>query len=804
MANSEYKGMSPLAQFAPLATAFSNIDYLDRTIPLGYANFPRIDSLRIGMAALCDEEFMAVTGIAPGAVLVKRGVADTVPARHAKDSLIWFVETTVMGTDAKEHVAGEINSVKYSPMTIGGGSLDIAQSGEIDVVKYNWRFFRPYPPGRLKVRGERWFVPQFLAADNPAMKLTWTHRDRIIQQDQLVDHDDASIGPEPGTSYTIRIYDQNGTLKRTEGGIMANPRDAYNNLIEPNWTYTWGQAMTDLGGVLTPVSDEDLPGRLTLYSTRDGFDSWQGYEILFTLNTQGQFIKVAQLAELAAQGSNPEEVEGNYPPATALYGGQVAQLAAQATTDEDNDPPGAEGLYVAQVVEGAGQVTSFYTALNRNLFEAPYAYLVKRNDDRTAAKLVTVAARPSDRLTDSHTVWTRYDYPRGIGAMFPFGQVAAPTFTPWISLGVTLDYLATSAEIGKSSFYDGIPLDSVQVGQVAIVDAEIIRVDGKTATSIIIARGCYDTVPAKHLAGARMWFFEAMAGNDPTNYPLTLAPNGVLGAAAEVKLVPAVFGPALDLNDVPTDRLDMQRRVIRPYPPGQVRVNGQPWYKGRVIPLGEGATFTWVHRNRDTQGAQVIDHLGADRAPEPGQKYRLSISIAIRPKIGPVYEVKIRDEIIDGEVFEYTPEMVQQDGYRSGMLLGACGRVTVGVVLESIRDGFVSWQNYVIPIALPSYVCPPGQPPGGGQLPPTNGNGNGDTGPGPGDNTGDGPADPIDNSGGDDGTGPPPPPEVPPDWPDPIEPPDPDPEDPDPALAAHWDTNWDRHWDAYTKDNEGS
>lgn len=803
MANSEYKGMSPLANFAPLATLHDDLDYLDRTVTLGYANFPRIDSLSIGMAALCNDEFMAITGFAPGAVLVKRGVADTVPAQHAAHSLIWFIEKDVMGTDAKEHVAGEINAVKYSPMTIGGGSLDIEQSGEIDVVQYNWRFFRPYPPGQMRVRGERWYIPQSLAADNPSMLLTWAHRDRILQSDQLVDHDETNIGPEPGTTYTVRIYDQNGTLKRTEAGIMIDTHDFYGNVIAPKWLYTWQQAMIDLNGVLSPTSDEDLPGRLTVFSTRDGFDSWQGYDIPFTLNTQGQFIKVAQLAELAAQASNPELVEGNYPPATGLYGGQVAQIAAQATTAEDNRPPGAEGLYVAQTFEGAGQTTSFYSAINRNLFEAPYAYLAKRADDKTAAKLVTVAARPSDRLTDSHTVWTRYDYPRGIGASFPYSQKVAPTFTPWITLGAELSYLDTAAIIGRSSFYDGVALDNVQVGQVGIVDAEIVRIDAKSAGSITIARGCYDTVPSKHLAGARLWFFEAMAGNDPTAYPLTMS-AGVLGAAAEVKMVPAVFGPPLDLDDVPTDRLNMQRRVERPYPPGQVRVNGEPWYRGRVIPLGEGAVFTWVHRNRDTQGAQVVDHLGPDRVPEPGQKYRLSISITIRPKIGPAYDVKIRNEIINGEMFEYTPEMVQTDGYRSGMLLGACGRVTVGVVLESIRDDFVSWQNYVIPIALPSHVCPPGQPPGGGQLPPTNGNGNGDTGTAPGDNTGDGPADPIDNGGGDDGTGPPPPPEVPPDWPDPIDPPTPDPDDPDPALAAHWDTNWDRHWDAYTRDNEGN
>ncbi len=34
----------------------------------------------------------------------------------------------------------------------------------------------------------------------------WAHRDRLLQADRLIEHDAGSIGPEPGTTTTVRIY----------------------------------------------------------------------------------------------------------------------------------------------------------------------------------------------------------------------------------------------------------------------------------------------------------------------------------------------------------------------------------------------------------------------------------------------------------------------------------------------------------------------------------------------------------------------------------------------------------------------
>jgi len=812
MANSDYKAPSNVraGHFTPLAELAAAIDYLDHSIPLGRTNFPTADSLEVGMACLCEDEFMALTAITPSGITVKRGTADTVPAKHPKDALIWFFDAPLVSSDAKEYSAGETTSVKYSPYTIGGGAFPYQQS-PVDEVTFNYRFFRPYPPGQMRANGDRWWIEHVITTDAPNLKLTFAHRSRIIEADQLVDHDVTNIGPEAGTTYTARIYDAAGVLKATYSGIMSVLRDRYGKLIAPNWTYTWRQAMTDLG-FDNPTEEEQLvPGVMTFVSTRDGFDSWQGYTLPFKIDIQGKFIKVAQLAEMAAQQPDPIADPGT--PPIGLTVGQYGEMVAQNPSPLDDDVVSSAALYVGQVAQGAASETNFYTSMNRNLFSAPYAFTAALGFTGSHT-VVTVAARPSDRLVDSYDLWTRYDWPAGTGNLLPYSEVDEPDWTPWATLLATVAQLDNRIEFDKTSFVDGVALSSVEPGQIAMIDAEMIRVDSIDATGINFSRGCYDTVPAKHNKGARIWFFGAQFGIDRADYPEKIVAK-VLNGALQVKMRPSVYGPPLNLLDVPTDRIETLNRPDRPYPPGQVMANDKRWFSGAVVQADTPVNITWVHRHRTDQGAQVIDHLAPDQGAETEQKYRLTISITITPKAAGAkpYIVIIRREIVDGTSWTYTYEMAKQDGYRAGSLLGVCGRVTVGLVLEAIRYDLVSWQNYVIPLGLPSYTCPPGQPPGGGQLPPNTGGGNGDTGgetpggqtPG-GDNTGDGPKDPIDNGGGggDNGTGPPKPPELPPDWPDPVDPPDPDPNDPNPNLAAHWDLNWDRHWDAYNKDNTGN
>ena len=652
--------------------------------------------------------------------------------------------------------------------------------------------------------------------------LHWVGRDRVLQADKLVPHVDPNIGPEPGVTYTARVYDGD-TVIRTEVGIVGVVGFPHTNLL--SWTYPISQAVVDFDLDEFGAAKE---GYIRFCSTREGFDSWQDYTITFIVSMVGQFMQVASFADIAAQ-----QYDSTGEPELLSKGIFAASMQSMAAFPVDDEVPDAgaqpDGVFVTSLQSSAGQATSFYTKISRNLFEAPYLHLLRRGDTPVSMRVVTVAARPSDRLTDTLGLFTHEDWPKGTGSMHPYDFVDQPSFTPWITLQVKLQYLETTALVKQSSFYDGVPLTGVQVGMMALIDAEIVRVVAVAEFQITIARGCADTIPAIHKPGARMWFFEVAAGNDPRDY-VWYSNTSPKGSRAEVKLIPSVYGPPLRVKDVPTDGLDFARRTERPYAPGRVMVDQRPWFEGARMQYDTSIIISWVHRNRITQGTAVVDHTMPGVPPETRQKYRLHMFITLPQEEGPPVTMTIRDQIVDGTSFEYTYEMGRADGNRGGRALGACGSVSMVMWLTSVRMkddsynvssiDFESWQRYQILLSLPSYQCMPGQTPGGGQIPDYGGGegedgepidpngtpgGNGTVGgPGPNDSTGS--KDPLDNTGGSggDGSGPPLPPEIPPDWPDPVTPPPvPGPEDPNPELAMHWDTNWDNHWDAYPTDDTG-
>ncbi len=107
------------------------------------------------------------------------------------------------------------------------------------------RQIRPYAPGGLKINGVAYPAAVSSAA---GLVLTWTHRDRKQQADQLIDTAAANIGPETGTTYTVRTY-LGGVLKSTTTGITAATH--------------------------TPANPGTGVVRVEVDAVRDGYTSWQ-------------------------------------------------------------------------------------------------------------------------------------------------------------------------------------------------------------------------------------------------------------------------------------------------------------------------------------------------------------------------------------------------------------------------------------------------------------------------------------------------------------------------------------------------
>lgn len=263
MANSDYTTSGGTQAFCPTALLASAITRLQSTITMSGYTEPLPNGIRIGMAAMIDDEIVSIQGRSGNTLTIGRGCCDTVPATHAANARIWFFDDSI-GTNGIEYGSTESVSVKLLPRTSTGGSVPVENSNPNALVM-NWRFARPYPPGKLLVNGSPWYTVILLQDGNETLNVSWAHRDRITQQDQLLDHQALSVGPEIGVTYRIRVYKtSDNSLVRTQSVTGAS------------YTYNLAQAISDFAAFSTIHQ-----GYMIIEAMRDGLESWQNYRIDF-------------------------------------------------------------------------------------------------------------------------------------------------------------------------------------------------------------------------------------------------------------------------------------------------------------------------------------------------------------------------------------------------------------------------------------------------------------------------------------------------------------------------------------------
>lgn len=190
---------------------------------------------------------------------IARGCGDTLPAAHAAGARLWSLDDDI-SRDGQNYVSGE--TIRASILPISGGLvLPEDQAQELTVTLVG-RHARPYPPADLKIDGTSVFAH---SGEHPEPVFTWSHRDRVLQEDQIVSHTDPSIGPEAGVTYTFRIYTLGGDLLRAESGIDA-----------ATWTYTTAMQTADSAPSVV---------RIEVESVRDGLASFQRYSFNVLLNS---------------------------------------------------------------------------------------------------------------------------------------------------------------------------------------------------------------------------------------------------------------------------------------------------------------------------------------------------------------------------------------------------------------------------------------------------------------------------------------------------------------------------------------
>ncbi|HVI60143.1 MAG TPA: hypothetical protein VM619_14890 [Luteimonas sp.] len=178
------------------------------------ANGSRLGAVDVGMAVAWDNEWCRLDDIDLDTMTatLARGCADTVAQPHADGARLWFIGGD-LAADSTEYTDGEAVNAKLLTNT-ASQQLPLGSAVAIPLT-FDGRQARPYPPAALTVNDDA--APAYLFGE---LTLEWRHRDRVLQADQLVDQATASIGPEPGTLYTVRCY-LDGVLDDTQTSIAG-------------------------------------------------------------------------------------------------------------------------------------------------------------------------------------------------------------------------------------------------------------------------------------------------------------------------------------------------------------------------------------------------------------------------------------------------------------------------------------------------------------------------------------------------------------------------------------------------------
>lgn len=189
----------------------------------------------------------------------------------------------------------------------------------------------------------------------------------------------------------------------------------------------------------------------------------------------------------------------------------------------------------------------------------------------------------------------------------------------------TADFCPTALVVESAALEDPLPtaftlsdgsmLDRVVVGSWALWGNEVVRVDAidAGAGTCGLGRACADTVPQAHAAGDRIWFCGDWVGTDSREY--------VDADVVSARLLTRTTSGQLPQELAITSSVTMDQRQFRPYPPAQVRLNGEAF---PVEVIGD-LQVTFVPRDRLLQANQLLDFEAAGVGPEVGTTFTLEL-----------------------------------------------------------------------------------------------------------------------------------------------------------------------------------
>lgn len=272
----EYASADGSGTFAPTALLAGSNGLRKQDRFFEYEDGINITDVAIGQRALIGSgryaEFVEIVDISsiPNEFEVNRGILDTTPQDHVVGTRIFFIEDD-FAVDPTERATGDSVDIKLTAFS-GGGETSLGAAITMNVVP-DQRLYRPYPPGKVRIDGEDF--PTTVVQESSGTVVEWAHRDRLQQLVAYVDQDEDSIGPEAGTTYTVRFY-LDSALVNTQTGIT--------------------------GTLASYIFESDGVGRVEIDSVRDGVINWQSqireFDVFTDVETDPNYASVVSLLHM--------------------------------------------------------------------------------------------------------------------------------------------------------------------------------------------------------------------------------------------------------------------------------------------------------------------------------------------------------------------------------------------------------------------------------------------------------------------------------------------------------------------------
>lgn len=308
--------------------------------------------------------------------------------------------------------------------------------------------------------------------------------------------------------------------------------------------------------------------------------------------------------------------------------------------------------------------------------------------DAGSSYIAILAKAPETGLTQGYDVLTKPDG----GEYDTFATVG---FTDWLTLLDDIAPLDTEIEVEDENI--STFLAEFEAGMVVLIDEEQLEFTAfdEVTRLATVKRGVADTIPAAHTAGATIWLLDDEIGSDGEEY--------LDGETVYAKALTRTSTDLLDQSAASELSVEVNGRVFRAYPPGNVQVDGDSIYDLASVTYDE-PVLTWAHRNRLTQGDVPVGHTEGSTGPEDGVTYNIrvydedGVTLLRETDVGAVdtwtYDATMQAADSDPaevwiELESIRDSLASQFLYRFNLILGGEARITEAGDARLTEDGAV-------------------------------------------------------------------------------------------------------------------